>query len=491
MIRGKAVIAAVLFPLLLVVTAYALLVSHHGISGRRVVAEFVNAGLLAPGNDVRIGGADVGTVATVKLTGHGTAQVTMDIDKRAAVHADATASVRPQDLLGSVYLALAPGRSSAPLRRAIPVGRTFVGTSAQDLFDTFDQPTRHALQALLVQVGTALDARGADLNQAVLHLAPVLSEVERVSGQVSSQDANLERLVVSTSALTGQLAPRTRDIERLISGLDATLRTTADRSARLDQALRLMPATLGQTKATLAELDAAARAATPLARQVQAVAPQLTTAVASIGPFAAAAGPALRRLDPVLTTAADALSAGHTGLPRFAAAVRELQAIAPPLVRLTKILDQPTSPGKTLVNWTVQGIASGLGGLAAEPGANGHHFMRGTIVLGCEMFGVAVRPGCLADLLQNRVDRSHQATAAPRPSRRGPAPAPVAAPSAGGTHSPTPPAIATVTKPLGRPLQKLLDVLGGDGRTQGSPAPPSGPSGSDNAAALLDYLLGR
>lgn len=469
MIRGKAVIAGVLFPLLLLATAYALLLPHDGISGRRVVAEFVDAGLLSPGDDVRVGGADVGSVETVRLTAHGTARVTMDLDEDVAVHADATASVRPQDLLGSVYLALAPGRSAAPLRGAIPPARTFLGTSAQDLFDIADQPTRLALQTLLVQLGTAFDARGADLNAAALQLAPVLAEVERVSGQVGAQNANLGRFVHETSALTGQLAPRTRDIRRLISGLDAVLATTAARGAALDQGLRLLPATLGRTRAALAELDRTARAATPLARRAEALAPRLAGAVDAIEPFAAAAGPALRRLDPVLTRAADTLGAGRTGLPRLAAAVRTLRSVAPQVVALTKILDQPTTPGDTLITWTVQGIASGLGGLAAEPGAAGHHFMRGAVVLGCEMFGVPTRPGCLEDLLRTAVDRSPSAGSAPgRPQREAPPKAPVAT-----------------------ALQKVTDVLGADAGPRGPSAPASGPPATNGVTALLDYLLGK
>jgi hypothetical protein len=171
--------------------------------------------------------------------------------------------------------------------------------------------------------------------------------------------------------------------------------------------------------------------------------------------------------------------------------VRTLQAIAPPLVRLTKILDQPTSPGQTLINWTIQGIASGLGGLAAEPGPDGHHFMRGTIVLGCETFGVAVRPGCLADLLQSRVDRPQQADSSPARSQRAPSRPPDTASPAGGAPAPIPPAAPTVGRPLAKTLKKLVGVLGGEAGTHGSPPPVSGPSEPDGARALLDYLLGQ
>ena len=71
MIRGKGVIAGVLFPLILVAAVYTLLISHNGITGTRVQAEFKDARLLVPGDDVRIDGADVGSVVTMRLTDAG------------------------------------------------------------------------------------------------------------------------------------------------------------------------------------------------------------------------------------------------------------------------------------------------------------------------------------------------------------------------------------------------------------------------------------
>src|SRR5581483_11461288 len=121
-------------------------------------------------------------------------------------HADASPSVRDADLLGDVYLALDPGRAPAPLRGPIPPSRTFAATDVQDVFDTFDAPTRAALQTLIVELGTALDARGIDLNHAVEQLAPAVGAVDRISGQLSSQNAQLQRLIDSAQGLTAQLA---------------------------------------------------------------------------------------------------------------------------------------------------------------------------------------------------------------------------------------------------------------------------------------------
>src|SRR4051812_38453208 len=274
MIRGKALLAGLTFPLLLLVVVYALFVRDSAPSGVVARAEFQGVDQLVPGHDVRIHGTKVGSVSDTSLTDHGTVLVTMSLyDGAPEVRSDATASVRVADLLGDVSVVLEPGHAPRPLHGPISTRHTFVATHVQDVLNVFDRPTRTALQSLLVELGRALEARGADVNHAVLGLSPLLREITRISSQLGDQRAELSRLLVSAHALTGQLAPRSADIERLIAGLDHPLPVPSAHSNALDSGLRGLPSTLRQTRTTLAALGRTARAATPLAADLHAAAP--------------------------------------------------------------------------------------------------------------------------------------------------------------------------------------------------------------------------
>src|SRR4051794_1671544 len=120
-------------------------------TGSTFQAEFQDARGLVEGNDVRVDGAPAGTVEHMQLTDQGTALVTMKLDDGIVrPTADATAAIRPVDLLGDTYLALEPGSSTAPLQGTIPVSRTLNAPRLDDLLRVFGEPQRDALKVLLV-----------------------------------------------------------------------------------------------------------------------------------------------------------------------------------------------------------------------------------------------------------------------------------------------------------------------------------------------------
>jgi ABC-type transporter Mla subunit MlaD len=413
--------------------------------------------------------------------------VTMSLfDGAPQVRSDATASVRVADLLGDVSLVLDPGHARPPLRGPIPTAHTFVATHVQDVLNVFDKPTRTALQALFVELGRALEARGVDVNRAVLGLSPLLREITRVSSQLGDQRAELDRLLVSAHALTHQLAPRSADIERLIDGLDRTLTVTSAHSGDLDAGLRGLPATLRRTRTTLAALGRTARAATPLAGDLNAAAPQLAKSVTGLAPFARRVRPALRQLAPVLSQAGRTLAAGRRSLPRLTDTLRTSREVAPQLRGLSNLMTP-------LTEYLVKGVMGGLGALAAEPGEQAvdksgtRNWYRAELVLGCEMFGVPTRPGCLTEAVQSLADRqprtrTHTHTQTPQ-VRTPEAPAPHL-PKVPKPHTPALPATPAVPQVKVPPLPAPVDhaVQGVTGA-----AGAAAPSGADD---VLDYLLG-
>ena len=476
MVGSRAIISTAVFALFLVA---ALIISLPGSpsADRLVHAEFKDAFPLVPDADVRMFGAKIGSVRSMTLTDHGTVDVTIALlDGVSRPREDASASVRAGDLLGSTYLALSPGNAPAPLNASIPLSRTFVATSLQDFFNSYDTPTRNALQLMLVELGSTLESRGADLNKAVLELAPAIRETTRLTQQVSDDRAHLSDLITSAHTVTQQVAPRSRDLELLIDGMHRTFGATAANAAALDRGLQSLPPTLAQTDSTLARLQTTATAAQPLAQDLGAAAPDLAAATQRLGPFADDAGKAMSALRPLVRQTGATLAAGARSFPRLATSLRTLQAVAPALVRLGNVLDP-------LINMAVKGSFGGLGRLAGEPGtqkfenAPGRNWFRGIGVLGCETFGVPTAPGCLANLLAQSANSQLPSARSSR-TRRGGIGRVLSAPTL-----PTPGAAKTVAPTLQRvPILPPLPSV--------QIPPASVPPAQSQAATLLKYLLG-
>jgi phospholipid/cholesterol/gamma-HCH transport system substrate-binding protein len=478
MVRGRAVISTLIFGIALLICVSFLLQLAPG-GGRRVVrAEFADAFPLVPGDDVLMWGAKVGSVGSMKLTGHGTVSVEIRLlDGVTRPRQDASVSVRAGDLLGSAYLDLSPGRSAAPLRGPIPVSRSFVATSIQDYLNSYDEPTRKAFSVLLDELGVALEGRGIDLNRAVLQLAPALDAATRLASQVGAENASLEGLIVHARAVTKSVAPRSADLERLIDGFDRTFQATAGNAQPLNRGLATFPAALAQTRSTLTQLQGTAEAATPLADQLLAAAPALATAMQRLGPFATQTTRGLSDLRPLVRSLGSTLSAGSRAFPRLAVSLRQIATAAPSIVRFDRIFNP-------LISYFVKGMIGGLGRLGGEPGAQqvenapGRNWFRTVGVLGCESFGVPTAPGCMASLLQ----RTAGAQAPQRrrvPAHPNVAPRPSAPGTGAGASGTAPGSSPTVGVPS---LPAVPQV----------PAAPGGVAAPDRSInSLLDYLLGR
>lgn len=480
MTRGKALLAGVFFPLLLVAVVYLLVLPHHGSAGHLVRAEMQDPALLTKGDEVRIKGTEIGSVRDMKITDHGTVMVTLALDKGTpAMASDASASVQATDLLGDVYVALQPGTSGRPLVGPIRTSRTFSATRVQDALNVFDLPTRVALQTVFVELGRALQARGVDLNEAVLQLAPALRATDRISRQLGGQDAGLQRLVSSTHRLTAELAPRAADIERLIQGFDRAFSVTSEHAQDLDRGLAGLPAMLAQTRQALVSLDRSARAGTPLAQDLGAVAPQLGDAISTTTSFARDAGPALRQTRPLLRTAASTLGGGRRSLQRLVGALDATLSAAPSIRSYTDLMTP-------LIRYFIKGSLISLGQIAGEPGARTpgstqisdephRNFFRVLAVLGCESFGYTVHPGCMADAVNAAAGNGAQA----KPDARRHAPA--RRPSLPSVHTPelpaTPPSLPPVVSTAVDQVKGAIEHLTG------------GPGDKNNG--LLDFLLGK
>ena len=108
-----------LIALVLIAAAVAAAVaSASGSSGSgtyRVRAIFDDASFAVAGEQVRVAGAPVGSIASLEVTQNKQAAVTLAIDdaRFTPFHANATCAIRPQSLIGEMYVDCEPGTSAA------------------------------------------------------------------------------------------------------------------------------------------------------------------------------------------------------------------------------------------------------------------------------------------------------------------------------------------------------------------------------------------
>src|SRR5207253_1529039 len=128
-----------------------------------VRAIFENAAFAVNGEDVRIAGANVGSIQSLDVTSdrrHAAVTLSIDDPRFTPLYANATCSIRPQSLIGERYVDCEPGSSSDPALALIkqgpgagnhylPVSRTTSPVDADIVQDIYQQPIRERFALIL------------------------------------------------------------------------------------------------------------------------------------------------------------------------------------------------------------------------------------------------------------------------------------------------------------------------------------------------------
>jgi virulence factor Mce-like protein len=202
----------------------------------RISAEVPNADTLLPGNEVRIGGVRVGVVDDVEPvqdeeTGELSARLDMSLDAEIEpLPVDSTILVRARSALGLKYLEINRGTSS----EGFAPGAIMPAEAAQEepvdideVLNTFDEPTRDAIQSNLVEFGNALAGRGPTLNSAIGRLEPLLPRLERVAKTLAEPSTQLGRFFKALSDTAAEVAPVAAQQANAVVGLDTTFTALA------------------------------------------------------------------------------------------------------------------------------------------------------------------------------------------------------------------------------------------------------------------------
>jgi virulence factor Mce-like protein len=189
-----------------------------------------SAANLVKGNEVRIGGTRVGVVdeITPKRLNDGRVVAELDMKLETTVKPlpkDSTIIVRPRSALGLKYVEITKGRSTQgfddgatiPLSSAKPAPVEF-----DEVLNTFDDPTRRAIQQNLEGFGNAFAGRGQDLNLAIQALNPLLRELRPVAKNLSDPQTRLRRFTEALGRSAAIVAPVAEQQAALFRNLDTT-----------------------------------------------------------------------------------------------------------------------------------------------------------------------------------------------------------------------------------------------------------------------------
>jgi virulence factor Mce-like protein len=212
------------------------------------------------GLDVQVDGFDVGKISDVKLQdGQAIVELGIKDERFWPLRAGTVATLRWPSPAGSGTrkVDLDPATSGS----ALPEGGIITGrdvntpVEVDQVFDTFDKPTRAHLQGALRHTVQTVAPRVQTVRKAFNDFAPAVAGYRDVSTDLSEDTNALRVLLRSTGGISAELAPRERQISNLVDVAAATLDTFATKSQEVGQTLEDVPPTLSQTKTTLARLD--------------------------------------------------------------------------------------------------------------------------------------------------------------------------------------------------------------------------------------------
>jgi phospholipid/cholesterol/gamma-HCH transport system substrate-binding protein len=339
-----------------------------------VRAAFDTAGYVVNGEDVRINGANVGTIDSVTVAqpgeliseqgGHlvpapGKAIVVLRIDNPAFqdFRSDATCQIRQQALIGEKFvdcrptLPRAPGSPPPPPLHRVPDGQPGAGqyliplqqdgTSVEpDLVnDILRQPYAERFRLILNDLGAGFAGQGENLQEIIRRGNPTLRDTDTVLNILASQRRQLTQLTADSDQILQPLANQREHVAGFFTNAGIAAQATAERGPQLEADFARFPRFLAELRSTMASLQSFSTGAEPVMVDFNRSATQLTTATRRLTPFLGNSITALRSLadvsapvgsnlvasEPLLNDLNDVAQTGQTPLANGSAFLNSLR----------------------------------------------------------------------------------------------------------------------------------------------------------------------
>ncbi|HVO55001.1 MAG TPA: MlaD family protein [Solirubrobacterales bacterium] len=323
LIAGALVVAAVV--------VIVLLVSGGGSSGGYTVrAIFDNGAFMVSGEQVRVAGANVGTIESVSVSRPGETVAYKDgepvaVPGKAIIvmnisdpsfqdfRADASCLIRPQSLIGEKFvdcqptIPRAPGTPAPPPLKKIesgpgkgqyllPLGNNGTSVDPDLINDIQTLPYAQRFRLILNELGAGLAGRGEDLEVLIKRANPVLRDVDKLFGELTAQKDQLAQLASDSEAILRPLARERAHVAGFLANAGAAAQASAERGPQLEESLQKFPHFLSEFRQTMVSLEGFSNAGTPVLEDLGTAAPSLTDATRTLTPFSKAATVALKSL---------------------------------------------------------------------------------------------------------------------------------------------------------------------------------------------------
>ncbi|MEY8014607.1 MCE family protein [Mycobacterium servetii] len=255
--RFRTVLAVALAGLLVVGAAVAM--RNTFFRPKTITAYFPTTTAIYPGDDVRVSGMKVGTIASIRPQGT-RAEMVMHVDRNVPIPADARAVIVAQNLVAARYVQLTPAyRSSGPTMHdgaVIPVDRTAVPVEWDEVKDQLMRMatelgpnSKVSTPSVARFIDSAADALGGGNGEKLRQTLSELSGVGRIladgSGNIVDIIKNLQTFVGALRDSNVQLVQFNNRLATLTSVLD-------DNKSDLDAAMTDLSSAVGEVQRFIA-----------------------------------------------------------------------------------------------------------------------------------------------------------------------------------------------------------------------------------------------
>jgi len=275
-----------------------------GGSDYTVRARFVSASQIVKGNEVKVSGEPVGSVADVALTDDGHAELTLTIsaDGYSPLRRGTRAIIRQSSLSGVAnrYVDLqlgGAGNDDIPDGGRLGTDSTEAAVDLDQLFDTFDPEARKAVSGSVEFLRDFQAGQEDEANAALRYLNPMLSSTSRLFAEVNRDTSDLQRFVDETAKLVTDVSARDDALSGLVRNLATTTSALTSNGESLGEAVGLLPNVLRKANTTFVDLRASLDDLEPLVDDAKPVVKdKLIGLLDELRPFARDARPAVRDL---------------------------------------------------------------------------------------------------------------------------------------------------------------------------------------------------
>lgn len=343
------------------VVALVLIASGGGGNGNSylVRAVFDNGAFMVTGEQVRVAGANVGTIESVDVSMPGEPVAYRDgepvaVPGKAIIvlnitdpgfqdfRSDGGCQIRPQSLIGEKFVDCrltvprAPGSPPPPPLKKVPegedgagqyllpLGRNGASVDPDLINDIQSLPYAQRFRLIFNELGAGFAGRGGDLKVLVKRANPVLRDVDRLFGILSAQRDQLAQLTSDSDEILGPFARERAHVAGFFANAGAAAQASSERGAQLEASLRKIPTFLREFRLTMRSLQGFSDAATPVFSDLGKAAPSFTEATRTLTPFSEAttvalkslgetgeaAGPIFNEADPVVRKAGELARSG-------------------------------------------------------------------------------------------------------------------------------------------------------------------------------------